>query len=315
MKWIKSNMFSFVMIVAFLIGVSLLLYPTVSDYWNSFHHTKAIISYSEKISKMNKEDYSHILNDAHKYNKTYFPNNVNWNVSHEQKQVYMKQLNFNEDGNMGYIDIPKINVKLSIFHGTDEEVLQTSVGHLVETTLPVGGESTHTALSAHRGLPSAKLFSDLDQLTYGDIFTLHILNETLTYEVDQIRVVLPNNVSDIEIEKGKDFCTLITCTPYGVNSHRLLVRAKRIPNIDGDATVIADAIQILPVFIAPFIIFPVILLLVIYMLIVTSNKYMRRGNDFYFIEHNLEKPLIAKKDKEIIKRLKEYIYDNSMGKD
>lgn len=297
MKWIRSNVFSFVMLVALFIGVCFLLYPTVSDYWNSLHHTQAILNYSETIAKMKEEDYSEILEDAHAYNALLSKSGINWHMSYEQTEVYMKKLHFNESGNMGYIDIPKINTKLSIFHGTDEEVLQTSVGHLAGTSLPVGGSGTHTALSAHRGLPSAKLFSDLDKLTYGDIFTLHILNETLTYEVDQIRVVLPNNVSDIQIEEGKDYCTLITCTPYGVNSHRLLVRAKRIANIDGEATVIADAIQLLPLLIAPFIIFPIILLLVLYMLIITSNRYLKRGSTSYLAWKKLEKPVLDKKDK------------------
>ena len=289
------------MLIAFLVGVGLLTYPFLSDYYNSFHHTKVIMSYSEKVAKMSDDEYKGILEGAKQYNENLSSTGIKWNMTSEEKENYNKQLHFNDAGTMGYIDIPKINSKLSIFHGTDEKVLHKSVGHLEGTSLPVGGSGSHCALSGHRGLPSAKLFSDLDQLTPGDIFTIHVLNETLTYEVDQIRVVLPNNVSDLKIEQGQDYCTLITCTPYGVNTHRLLVRGHRIDNIDGEARVIADAIQILPMFVAPFLIVPSVILILLYTLVVT-RRHKKRYN--YFADHGLDRiPVVSKNVSKILKQL------------
>ena len=190
---------------------------------------------------------------------------------------------------MGYVKIQKIDVLLPIYHGTEESILQTSIGHLEQTSLPTGGENTHCMLSGHRGLPSAKLFSDLDKLREGDTFTLTVLNETLTYEVDHIWIVEPNDLSHLQIEEGEDLCTLITCTPYGINTHRLLVRAHRIENANGSAMVVADAIQIQPVFIAPFLAIPLLLLLLGYMLVSTAVKN-RKSRDLkaaYLEEHGL----------------------------
>ncbi len=286
----KSNL---VLLVAFLVGVGLIAYPLLSDYYNSFHHTRVIMSYSEQVAKMNDSDYKEILESARAYNEDLSKTGIRWNMKPEEKEAYNQQLHINDAGTMGYIDIPKINTKLSIFHGTDEKVLNTSVGHLEGTSLPVGGSSSHCALSGHRGLPSAKLFSDLDKLASGDIFTIHVLNETLTYEVDQIRVVLPNDVSDLNIVEGKDYCTLITCTPYGVNTHRLLVRGHRIANIDGEARVIADAIQIMPMFIAPFLIVPVVVFILLYTLI-AARLHKKRYN--YFKAHGLRRRQTASKN-------------------
>lgn len=249
MIWLKQKLSKFALPFIFIMGLGLLTYPTISDYWNSFHQSEAIMSYTKSVSKMSTEDYKRILASAKQYNATH---GMDWNFSDEDKAAYEKELNFNNDGSMGYIDIPKINVKLTIFHGTDESVLQTSIGHLEGTSLPVGGKGTHSVLSGHRGLPSAKLFSDLDQLREGDTFTIHVLNETLTYEVDQIRVVEPTDLSNLTIDPDQDYVTLVTCTPYGINTHRLLVRGHRIANSDGDANVISDAVQIKPIYIAPF---------------------------------------------------------------
>ncbi|WP_303974938.1 class C sortase, partial [Streptococcus merionis] len=196
--------------------------------------------------------------------------------SEEDKEAYNRELQFNPQGVMGYITIPKIDVKLSIFHGTDESILQTSIGHLEGTSLPVGGENTHSVLSGHRGLPSARLFSDLDKLREGDRFTLHILDETLTYEVDQIRVVEPTDLSSIVIEDGQDLCTLVTCTPYGVNTHRLLVRGHRVENTDGLARVTANAIQIKPIVIAPFLALPLLMTMIIYVFLSTRESAQQR---------------------------------------
>ncbi|WP_148267796.1 class C sortase [Clostridium sp. SY8519] len=260
------------LIIVFAVGVGLLLYPTVSNYWNSFHQSRAVMSYSAKVADMSKTDYSRILRNAKKYNRQITKHGINWNLSKKEKAAYERQLNVGEDGSMGYIDIPKISVQLPIYHGTNEAVLQTSIGHLEGTSLPIGGKGTHSVLSGHRGLPSAKLFTDLDQLREGDTFTIHVLNRTLTYEVDQIRIVEPTDLSDLKIVKGKDYCTLLTCTPYGINTHRLLVRGHRVKNLNGNASILADAIQIQPIYVIPFVAVPIIIVLVIYVFAVTGRR-------------------------------------------
>lgn len=216
-------------------------------------------------------------------------------MTDEDRAVYNRTLNIDASGVMGYIKIPKIDVTLPIYHSTDENVLQTSIGHMEESSLPVGGESTHCLLSGHRGLPSARLFTDLDKLREGDTFTMTILNETLTYEVDHIWIVEPSDLSHLAIEKGKDYCTLITCTLYGINTHRLLVRGHRTKNADGNAMIVADAIQIRPVFIAPFLAIPILALLLVYLLISTSAN-RRRKRDLkaeYLSEHRLKEVALA----------------------
>lgn len=243
------------------------MYPTAADYWNSFHQSGAIRSYAEEVARMNKEEYARLIHSAEEYNERLAAEGINWDMDEESRQRYAKVLRFDSDGIMGYIDIPKINVKLPIYHGTSVDVLQTSIGHLEQTSLPVGGEGSHCALSGHRGLPSARLFSDLDKLVDGDLFTLSILNETYTYEVDRIRVVLPHNLAELQIRPGQDLCTLITCTPYGVNSHRMLVRGHRVKNVHGDAQVVADALQLEPMFVAPFIMIPMIFGLLMVLLV------------------------------------------------
>ena len=244
-----------------ILGIGLIAYPSVSDWWNSYHQSRAIMDYQDKVSHIDKRQYQKILARAENYNKQFRETGIKWQMTKEEKKDYNSQLSIDKTGNMGFITIPKINVNLPIFHGTSEDVLQTSIGHLEGTSLPVGGQSTHSVLSGHRGLPSAKLFSDLDKLRVGDRWTVNILDETYTYEVDQIRTVLPKDLSNLQIEEGKDYQTLLTCTPYGINTHRLLVRGHRVANEDGDALVIADAIQIDPIYIAPFIGFPILLLL------------------------------------------------------
>ncbi|MGT2783817.1 class C sortase [Streptococcus merionis] len=272
-KWFKDHISMIGLTVILLLGLGFLAYPSVSDYWNSFHQSQVILDYSKEIADMDKEDYSGILESAKAYNAT---QPLNWLISEEDKEAYNRELQFNPQGVMGYITIPKIDVKLSIFHGTDESILQTSIGHLEGTSLPVGGENTHSVLSGHRGLPSARLFSDLDKLREGDRFTLHILDETLTYEVDQIRVVEPTDLSSIVIEDGQDLCTLVTCTPYGVNTHRLLVRGHRVENTDGLARVTANAIQIKPIVIAPFLALPLLMTMVIYVFLSTRESAQQR---------------------------------------
>ena len=267
-----SGISSRVLLLLMVIGIALLIYPSLSDYWNSFHQSRAIRTYAERVARVDSGEYEKMIRDARRYNLVLAANGIQWEMGEEQLKEYHSLLNFDGTGVMGYIDVPKIRVKLPIYHGTEEGVLQTSIGHLAETSLPVGGEGSHCTLSGHRGLPSAKLFSDLDKLVEGDTFTLSILNESYTYEVDQIRVVEPKDLSLLQIEPGQDLCTLVTCTPYGVNTHRLLVRGHRIENIHGNAEVVDDALLLEPAFVAPFIMLPLIMVLLAVLFAAPANK-------------------------------------------
>ena len=264
----KKNLSTILLVAVLIVGVGLLVYPSLSDYWNSFHQTRAIASYSDAVSTMDNADYDRIWSEAEAYNAALAEKANPYFFTEEDQKLYEDRLNISGTGVMGYIDIPEIKCTLPIYHGTSHAVLQIAVGHVEGTSLPVGGEGTHCVLSGHRGLPSARLFTDLDQLVAGDLFLLQILDETLTYEVDQIRIVLPTEVSDLTIEKGKDYCTLVTCTPYGVNSHRLLVRGHRVANEEAVAhvRVTADAIRIDPILVAPAAAVPMLLLLFIWLM-------------------------------------------------
>lgn len=272
--YLKKNRWNILLFFIIFIGICLLLYPTVADWWNSFHQSRAVASYTESINNMEREEYDRILQSALAYNEKLGKTGALWTMNKKQKKEYLSQLDPTGTGIMGYIDIPKINITLPIYHGTEEKVLQIAIGHIEGTSLPVGGITSHCVVSGHRGLPSAKLFTDLDKMAEGDTWTMTIMDYTVTYEVDQIRVVEPSDLSDLQIEKGKDYCTLVTCTPYGINSHRLLVRGHRISNVQGDARVTADAIQLEPIFIMPFIAVPIILILL--MLMVSYNNEVRR---------------------------------------
>ena len=228
----KNGLFSLILILTLLTGLSLLLYPTISDWWNSFHQSRAIASYVETVEELDDDAYAQLWEDAQAYNEALSQDNSRFQTSEEESVRYNELLNLSGTGIMGYVEIPSIDVTLPIYHGTDEAVLQVAVGHIEGSSLPVGGPGTHTVLSGHRGLPSATLFTDLDQLDMGDVFLLHVLGETLTYQVDQIRIVEPDDVSLLALEEGEDLCTLVTCTPYGVNSHRLLVRGYRVENLE-----------------------------------------------------------------------------------
>lgn len=240
----RRKISTFLFGLLFLAGFGILAYPTISNQWNTYRQSKLISNYDTKVSEMTEEDFTREWELAKAYNQTFDKNSIRTDIFGLEKSEditrteYWKVLNAAGDGIMGYITIPKINVKLSIYHGTDENVLQTGVGHLNGTKLPVGGEGNHSVLSAHRGLPSAKLFTDIDQLKKKDRFYLHILNEDLAYEVDQILPMVDKDDYDaleeaLKIEPGRDYVTLFTCTPYGVNSHRLLVRGHRVP-YDGE---------------------------------------------------------------------------------
>lgn len=270
----KSSFVTAILIAALLAGALLLLYPTISDYWNSLHQSRAIASYAEQVADLDDNMYEQLWADARAYNEILGSSTSRFVMTDEQKKVYDALLNIAGNGVMGYIEIPKIKCNLPIYHGTDESVLQIAIGHVQGSSLPVGGAGTHCVLSGHRGLPRAKLFTDIDQLTEGDVFLLRVLDETLTYEVDQIRTVLPDELDDLAIEEGKDYCTLVTCTPYGINSHRLLVRGHRVENQASASTirVTADAMQIEPLLIAPLVAAPMLLVLLVIVLIPHRTK-------------------------------------------
>lgn len=271
----KKGAFStIILILVFLAGLSLLLYPTVSDYWNSLHQSRAITQYAEQVAELDNDVYEQLWADAHSYNQTLLDKADRYEMTDEERAEYEGLLNVSGNGIIGYIEIPQISCSLPIYHGTEESVLQIAVGHIEGTSLPVGGAGTHAVLSGHRGLPSAKLFTDLDKLVTGDTFVLRILDETLTYEVDQILIVEPYEMNALEIEEGKDYCTLVTCTPYGINTHRLLVRGHRVDNVEEAKTirVTADAMQIEPVIVAPLVAVPMLLLLLIGLLVSTRKK-------------------------------------------
>lgn len=278
MKKKKGN-FTTLLILVLLAGLSLLLYPSLSDYWNSFHQTRAIATYAEKVANLNQDQYDEIWAAAESYNASLTDRVNAYLLSDAQKEEYQQLLNVSGLGVMGYIEIPSIDCSLPIYHGTEESVLQIAVGHLEWSSLPVGGESTHCVLSGHRGLPSAKLFTNLDKLQTGDIFMLRVLDNVLTYEVDQILIVEPQETEALRIEEGKDYCTLVTCTPYGINTHRLLVRGHRIDNIEEAKTVrvTADAIQIEPLLVAPVVAIPILLLLLILLLLPKQPRKKHGG--------------------------------------
>ena len=270
-RWIKKNLLSGVMVIGLLVGIGLLVYPSVANYWNQFHQSRAIMNYSEAVAKMSPEEYKRILESARKYNEQLAARGLHFVMDEADKAAYEKELNVDDTGIMGYVSIPKFHVRCPIYHGVEDSVLQVAIGHLEATSLPVGGKNTHTQISGHRGLPSARLFTDLDKVKEGDTWTITVLNETYTYECDQIRIVEPEDLSELQIVEGEDLCTLITCTPYGINTHRLLVRGHRVPNAQGSADIIADGIQIEPVYIAPILAIPAIIILLIVLLLSTRR--------------------------------------------
>jgi sortase A len=268
----KRVSFSTILLVLILlIGLGVLSYPTVSDWWNSMHATQAIAGYVSEVENMTKEDKEAILEEARKYNKS-LANGVNFNVQGEEYERYAKILDITGTGIMGYVQIASIGVNLPVYHGTDESVLQIAVGHVAGSSFPVGGERTHSVLSGHRGLPSAKLFSDLDKLEEGDTFTVTVLDQTNTYMIDQIRIVLPEETDELAIVDKKDYTTLVTCTPYGINTHRMLVRAHRIEGLEAVATP-NEAIRIPIYIVVPAVGIPILFIVLLIMLI----YYRRKG--------------------------------------
>lgn len=276
----KGKMTNILLILILIAGLSLLIYPSFSDYWNSFTQSKVIVDYTQQIENLDAEKYDRIISEAVAYNESLIGRRNPYLLSDEQKKEYYELLDITGIGIMGYIEIPAISVTIPIYHGTSDAVLQIAVGHLDWTSLPVGGESTHCVLSGHRGLPSARIFTDLDKLVVGDIFALRILDEVLTYEVDQILIVEPDETDELLIEEGKDYCTLVTCTPYGINTHRILLRGHRVENVE-EAKIIkvtSEAAQIEPLIIAPIVAAPILLVLFI-MLMMPKKKTNNGGDD------------------------------------
>lgn len=258
----KLDKTTILIILILLAGLSLLLYPTVSNIWNSFTSSQAMGSYDIDVAELDEESYDEIWSAAKQFNDKIKERQSDSILPEDMKDDYNNNLNVSQTGVMGYITIPKIDVHLPIYHGTDEAILQIAVGHLEWTSLPVGGVGTHAAFSGHRGLPSAKLFTDLDELEVGDRFTLKILDEILTYEVDQIKVVEPQVIEDLRIVEGQDLVTLVTCTPYGVNSHRLLVRGHRVDNAPEvvERHVTSDAVLLDPLGVAAVLAVPCVVI-------------------------------------------------------
>lgn len=275
----KKHLSTILLFFVLIIGLSLMLYPTFSDWWNSFHSSRAVATYVEQVANMDDDQYQEIWDAAWDYNRSLIHRPNDYLLSEEQKAHYEALLNVGGNGIMGYIEIPRIDVLHPVYHGTAESVLQIAIGHLDWTSLPVGGESSHCVVSGHRGLPSARLFTDLDQLEPGDTFLLQVLDEVLTYEIDQILIVEPHETEDLLIKEGEDLCTLVTCTPYGINSHRMLVRGHRIETetVKAARRVTADAVQIDPILVAPMVAAPMLLLLLIILILPKPRK--NRRND------------------------------------
>lgn len=271
-----------IMVLFFFIGLLILFYPTLSNYYNEKNQSKSIYTYESIIDKYDEEKYQILKEEAMSYNKK-LSSLKEPLLTYKSLKNYKKILNVNNEGMMGYLTIDKIKVELPIYHGTSSSVLNSAVGHLEGTSLPVGGKGTHSVLSAHRGLPSAKLFSELDRLEIGDTFKITILNEVHIYEVDKIEIVKPSNSSSLKIDKNNDYVTLLTCTPYGINTHRLLVRGKRVLKETKKVYITTEGFKINKLLVIPIIAVPIILLLLLLTLIkpvkrVNINKY----NEFLY---------------------------------
>ena len=277
----KNKFSTVLLVIIFLAGLSLLLYPTVSDYWNSMHATAAIAQYSEMVNELDEKEYAELIEAAAEYNRVLSKHEDFSELGSERRAQYESLLNIDGTGIMGYIEIPNIDIYLPIYHGTEESVLQIAVGHLEQTSLPVGGKSTHCVLSGHRGLPSAKLFTNLDQIVEGDTFVIRVLDEVLTYEVTRILIVEPDDAEALKISEGKDMCTLVTCTPYGINTQRLRVIGERTENAPDAKSirVVSDAARIEPLIVATALALPVLLVLVAVLLLKPAKKSKEAENE------------------------------------
>lgn len=272
----KKHGMTILLILILIIGLSLLLYPTVSDYWNSRVQSQVIVDYNQQLSDMNEDKYEEFWQEALTYNASLLSRTNPYILTEEQAAQYEVLLDVAGTGVMAFVSIPNLDIELPVYHSTREEVLQVAIGHIEWSSLPVGGESSHCVISGHRGLPSAKLFTDIDEMKLGDVFMLHTMGETLTYQVDQILIVEPHETQALMVEEGKDYCTLVTCTPYGVNTHRLLVRGTRVetPEEIRQVYVTADAVRIEPTVVAPVVAAP--MLLVLFVLVILKPSKPRK---------------------------------------
>ena len=271
-KSMKSRKTTIILLISFFIGLSVLLYPSISSFWNAKTQSKAIVDYEAMLSQYKPEDYAGLLEAADDYNKR-LSKLDNPMQNYYQLSDYNSILNLGGTGMIGYVSIPKISQELPVYHGTSNSVLSVAVGHLEGSSLPVGGESTHSVVSAHRGLPTAVLFTHLDRMEIGDTFDFTILDRTITYEVDQIRIVNPNDNSLLQIAPGKDYCTLLTCTPYGINTQRLLVRGHQVDATQTRKIYVAnEAFRIEPLVVVPFVALPIIVILLIYVMFAPVKK-------------------------------------------
>ena len=264
-----------IMVLFFFMGLLVLLYPSISDFYNQKQQSKVIVNYEELLKDLETEDYSEYFDKANEYNKKLASYEDPF-LSYKKVKNYDKTINIDGYGMMGYISIDKIKVELPIYHGTSEQVLSKSVGHLEGSSLPVGGLGTHAVLSAHRGLPSSKLFTDLDRLEIGDIFTITILDQLLTYEIDQIVIVEPHDIRDLKIDPEQDYVTLMTCTPYGINTHRLLVRGHRIENTEKPAYITTEAFRVSNLTTTPLVAIPIVLVILIIIIIKPVNMISKK---------------------------------------
>ncbi len=271
----KRRITTILLFLILIIGLSLLLYPAFSDWWNSMYMSRVITDYVNLIEELDEDEYAGIIEEARAYNESLLTRTNGYTTTPQQEELYPRLLNFSGDGVMGYVEIPGINVSLPLYHGTEESVLQVAIGHLNWSSLPVGGESTHCVVSGHRGLPSAKLFTNLDKLQEGDMFYFRILDEILTYEVDQILIVEPKEVESLMIKRGADYCTLFTCTPYGINTHRLLVRGHRVENPEEEKIhhIVSEAIVVKPVVVAPIVALPMLLILFLWLMFPQRGRH------------------------------------------
>ena len=270
----KKFIFKILWIIIFFIGISLIMYPYISEYWNSLRQTKAISNYENILDNLKEEDYEKITKKIKKYNKDLAKLNYPL-IEYKKLSSYKKVLSIDKNGMLGYLKISKINVELPIYYGTSSKVLNTSVGLLEGSSVPIGGKNTHAVLSAHRGLPTSTLFTNLNELEIGDIFEINVLGEILTYQIDKITIVKPTDISNLKISKGKDYITLMTCTPYGLNTHRLLVRGVRIKNIEEKVVVVTnDAKLINKNKVSLFMTVPLFLISILYFLLKPSKKFI-----------------------------------------
>lgn len=268
----QSRKSTIILLISFFIGLSVLLYPAISSYWNSKTQSEAIVDYEAMLANYKPEDYSAVFEEADRYNRELaaLENPI---LNHREVEGYQDILNLSGIGMMGYVTVPKISQELPVYHGTSDAVLSIAAGHFEGTSLPIGGDSTHSVVSAHRGLPTAVLFTHLDRMEVGDTFYFTILDRTITYEVDQIRIVEPHDTSLIQIEDGKDYCTLLTCTPYGINTQRLLVRGHQVDASQKKKIYISnEAYRIDPLIVMPVVALPIIFVLLIYVMFAPVKK-------------------------------------------